>query len=190
MASPELVATRSAPQLSAYIACSLDGFIATSDGRLDWLMAAAGDGEDYGYDAFMSSVDALAMGRGTYDFIADVDPWPFEGKQVFVFTHRPPAPRHGVTFMAESPSEAAERWASDAYERVYVDGGQLVSSFLAEGLIDDMTITMVPILLGEGIRLFHPGGRETLLILLEANSHPSGMLTLKYATQGRDAKAS
>lgn len=78
------------PRLSVFIACSLDGFIASSDNSLNWLEDAADPEEDYGFEAFMTSVDAVAMGRGTYDFIADVEPWPFGDKPVFVFTHRPP----------------------------------------------------------------------------------------------------
>ncbi|MBK9737953.1 MAG: hypothetical protein IPO93_00190 [Actinobacteria bacterium] len=86
------------PRVSVFIASSLDGFIATRDGSLAWLEAAAKEDEDYGFDAFLSSVDALAMGRGTYDHIAHLDPLPFGDRPVYVFTHRPPAPRPRVTF--------------------------------------------------------------------------------------------
>jgi dihydrofolate reductase len=174
---------RSGPRLSVYIACSLDGYIATLDGKLDWLISAGRADEDYGYDEFMGTIDALAMGRGTYDFISDVDPWPFEGKPVFVFTHRPPAPRLGVTFLAEPPLDAVARWTDDGYNRVYVDGGQIISSFLAEGLIDDITLTVAPRLLGRGIKLFQPGGEASKLELLATKSYPSGMVTLKYTIE-------
>ena len=168
------------PRLSVFIASSLDGYIATRDGKLDWLMSAAGSDEDYGYAAFMGTVDALAMGRGTYDFIADVSPWPFSGKQVFVFTHRPPAARQGVTFWAIPPSKALARWSEAGLQRVYVDGGRLIRAFLAEGLIDDLTITLVPRLLGDGIPLFRTLGRETRLLLQGSTVFPSGMVTLSY----------
>jgi dihydrofolate reductase len=117
------------PQLSVFIACSVDGYIATRDGHLNWLDAAAKADEDYGWDRFIASVDALAMGRGTYDHIADVDPWPFAGKQVFGFTHRPPAARDGVTFWSVSPAEAVAHWTEVGLRRVYVDGGHLISAF-------------------------------------------------------------
>ena len=171
------------PRLSAFIAASLDGYIATRDGKLDWLTSAALPEEDYGYGAFIASVDAVAMGRGTYDFIADVEPWPFGGKPVFVFTHRPPAPREGVTFWAVDPREALGHWRDAGLDRVYVDGGQLISAFLAEGLVDDLALTIVPYLLGEGLPLFHPHTGETRLKLLQSEAFPSGMVTLSYVRE-------
>lgn len=93
-------------RLSVFIASSIDGYIATLDDKLDWLDAAAVPGEDYGYEPFISTVDALAMGRGTYDFISHIDPLPFGDRKVFVFTHNPPQPREGVIFWQISPLEA------------------------------------------------------------------------------------
>lgn len=168
------------PRLSVFIASSLDGYIASISGSLDWLMAAAKDGEDYGYEAFMDSVDALAMGRGTYDHIAHIDPLPFSGKHVFVFTHKPPAPREGVTFWDITPQAALAQWGEQGHNRVYVDGGFLISSFLSEGLIDDLHLTKVPLLLGAGRPLFHAIPRQTELDLIEVETFPSGMVNLRY----------
>ena len=167
-------------RLSVFIACSLDGYIATRDGDLGWLDAAARPDEDYGYDSFIATVDALAMGRGTYDFIEAIDPLPFGRRPVYVFTHRPPAPRDGVTFWAPSPLEARDAWGAAGLARVYVDGGALVSSFLAAGLVDDLTITVVPVLLGDGLRLFHAGFPLTSLVLRDVAPFPSGMVNLSY----------
>jgi dihydrofolate reductase len=85
----------STTRLSVFIASSLDGYIATGDGSLIWLEQAASSDEDYGYSSLLESVDALATGGGTYDYIAHVDPLPFDGRPVFVFTHHPPPPREG-----------------------------------------------------------------------------------------------
>jgi len=167
-------------QLSVFIARSLDGYIAATDGSLDWLDEAAADGEDYGWDSFIESVDALAMGRGTYDHIADIDPLPFGDKPIFVFTHRPPEPRPGVTFWSVSPMAAAVHWEEMGLGRVYVDGGVLISQFLEEGYIDDMLITHVPRLLGDGLPLFVPIGRSTNLRLESVQPFPSGMVNLLY----------
>lgn len=167
-------------RLSIFIASSLDNYIATTDGRIDWLTAAAANGEDYGYDTFMRSVDALAMGRNTYDFIAEIDPLPFGGKPVFVFTHQTPSDRDGVTFWDISPQEACSRWSEQGIGRVYVDGGFLISSFLGEGLIDDMTLTKVPLLLGSGRPLFHAVSRQNAFRLIDVQSFPSGMVSLTY----------
>lgn len=168
------------PRLSVFIASSLDGFIASTDGSLDWLEASGADGEDYGYQALMESVDALAMGRGTYDHIAHLDPLPFGGKPVFVFTHNPPAAREGVSFWNSSPRVAHKHWGELGFERVYVDGGFLISSFLREGLIDDLLLTKVPLLLGDGLPLFHPIPRQTELDLVKVEAFPSGMVNLRY----------
>jgi dihydrofolate reductase len=167
-------------RLSVYIACSLDGYIATPDDSLDWLEQSALPGEDYGYDAFMSSVDGVAMGRGTYAHIAHLDPLPFGERKVFVFTGSEQEPRNGVTFWRPSPREALATWESMRLERLYVDGGLLISAFLAEGLIDDLSITVVPLLLGDGRPLFHPSHSAVGLTLTGIKHWPSGLVNLSY----------
>ena len=178
-------------RLSVFIASSVDGYIATRDGGLEWLEDAArvgsdsdsdsdGDGDDYGYAAFLGTVDALAMGRGTYDHIAHLDPLPFGGRPLFVFTHRPPPPRDGVTFWDESPVGALARWTALGLRRVYVDGGNLIGGFLAEGLIDDMVLTTAPVLLGDGLALFPPGPRSRTLALVDTRSWPNGFVSRSY----------
>jgi len=169
------------PRLSVFIASSLDGYIATRDGSLAWLEEAARSDEDYGYASFLGSVDALAMGRGTYDHIADLDPLPFDGRPLFVFTHHPPEPRDGVTFWQESPRSALARWNTMGLGRVYVDGGALISDFLAQGLIDDLVLTKAPIILGDGLPLFHRMPVSAQLRLENVQSWPSGFVNLTYS---------
>lgn len=170
-----------ATRLSVFIASSIDGYIATRDGSLAWLEEAARRDEDYGYESFLDSVDALAMGRGTYDHIAHLDPLPFGGRPVFVFTHHRPRPRDGVIFWQESPRKALDHWNSTGLGRVYVDGGGLISQFLSEGLIDDLVLTKVPVLLGNGIPLFHPVPMGAELRLESVKSWPSGLVNLTYS---------
>jgi dihydrofolate reductase len=166
--------------LSVFIASSVDGFIADAAGDLGWLEALARVDEDYGYQDFLSSVDALAMGRATYDHIAHLDPLPFGTRPVYVFTHRPAAPRTDVTFWDLSPRAALEHWRERGLSRVYVDGGRLITSFLDEGLIDDMVLTTAPVLLGRGRPLF--GLRETTVPLRLENvtTWPSGFVRRTY----------
>jgi dihydrofolate reductase len=164
-----------------FIASSLDGYIATASGSLDWLEAAARPEEDYGYEAFMATVDAVAMGRGTYDHIAHLDPLPFGDRPVFVFTHRPAPARDGVVFCVDLPRPALARWEAMGLHRVYVDGGQVISAFLAEGLIDDLVLTKVPLLLGSGRPLFHAIERSTALRLDGVTTFPSGIVNLAYS---------
>jgi dihydrofolate reductase len=167
-------------RLSVFIATSVDGYIATSDGSLDWLERAARPDEDYGFQDFLADVDALAMGRGTYDHIAHLDPLPFGERPVYVFTHHLPEPRPGVTFWDLSPQAALARWEAQRFRRVYVDGGQVISDFLAEGLIDDLALTTAPVLLGSGRPLFHPIAPSGRLRLEGVRSWPSGFVTRTY----------
>lgn len=99
------------PTCSVFIATSVDGYIARSDGSVDWLDAVARPGEDYGYRAFVESVDALVMGRNTYDTAAGKGAWPYEGTPVVVLTRRPATERDGVTFLEDRPERLIERLA-------------------------------------------------------------------------------
>ena len=167
------------PRLSVFLACSLDGYIASREGSLDWLDTAVGAGEDYGYEEHIAGIDAFAIGRGTYDFIEHVDPLPFGDRKLFVFTRRP-LEREGVTPLQLTPGEAVAAWAEQGLRHVYVDGGVVISAFLEAGLIDDLTLTIVPLLLGDGLPLFHPGHTETRLVLEESRTFPSGVVWLRY----------
>src|SRR4051812_40740693 len=141
-----------APRFSVFIAMSLDGYIARKDGSIDWLEIVHPVDEAHGYHFFMDSIDTIVVGRSTYETALGFDAWPYAGKRVVVMTHRPAEARHGETFFDGNAADLAAR-LSDA-QRVYVDGGQVVSQFLAASLIGDITISVIPIVLGDGIRLF------------------------------------
>lgn len=147
--------------VSVFIATSLDGFIAREDGAIDWLMEANAGvpaGEDCGYSVFMQGVDVLVMGSGTYEQVCRFEPWPYEGKRVIVLTSRSIQLRSGTGIRLESgsgsPKALLKRLADEGHRRAYVDGGRVIQSFLREGLVDDLTITTIPVLLGSGRRLF------------------------------------
>jgi len=141
-----------------YIATSLDGFIATSDGGVDWLMETPNpDKSDYGFADFMDSVDALVMGRNTFDKVITFGEWPYT-KPVFVLSN-------SLTEIPENLKGKAEIVKGDikgvvknlnqqGYKNLYIDGGKVIQSFLKEDLIDELIITRIPILLGKGITLF------------------------------------
>jgi len=166
------------PRISVFIAHSVDGYIATDDDNLDWLLAY--DGEDYGFEAFLADVDLIAMGRGTYDFIKDFPELPYGDRPVHVFTTQALGPREGFEFYARAPQEAVEAWESAGVRRVYIDGGTLISQFLEAGLVDDLTLTTVPLLLGSGKPLFHRIPVATPLRLVDSQVFPSGMVNLRY----------
>ncbi len=141
-----------------YIATSLDGYIATLEGGLDWLYAIPNpDNDDYGYADFIEGVDAIVMGRNTFEKVVTFDPWPYT-KPVFVLSNTLKQLPKAVENKAEKVSgklrKLIQQLSSKGYSNLYIDGGSVIRSFLAEDLIDQMTITTVPILLGSGIPLF------------------------------------
>jgi dihydrofolate reductase len=150
------------PRVEVFIATSLDGCIARADGTLDWLLQAQAStpvGEDFGYAAFAAGIEALVMGRKTFDTVQGFDPWPYAGKPVHVMTRQPvlavPASlQPAVTVQREAPAALLATLAAQGVRSVYLDGGELIQAFLAEDLVDRMTITTVPVLIGQGRRLF------------------------------------
>lgn len=175
---------------SVYIAVSLDGFIARRDGSLDWLPqpgdASTGDGgpgEDYGYAAFMASVDALVMGRGTYDFVRTVEPWPY-AKPVVVLSSGPlEIPTHlaeRVTWMSGTPQEIVQALAARGAQHLYIDGGKTIQRFLADGRIDELVITRIPVLIGDGLPLFGPLPHDVPLRHETTQSFPDGLVQSRY----------
>lgn len=169
------------PRVSVYIAISLDNYIARDDGDLDWLadVQDAG-GNDYGYSGFMSTIDTVLLGRGTYDAVRTFDTWPFDGKRVIVLTNRALAPAFGETVYAGALGPLLDRLGSEGVHRVYIDGGATIRQGLDEGIVDDMTLSIVPVLLGAGRPLFTrglPGSRWTLT---GAESHPTGLVQVRY----------
>jgi dihydrofolate reductase len=150
------------PETHVFIATSLDGFIARPDGALDWLLqaqATAPAGEDFGYADFMRGIDALVMGRKTFETVQRFDPWPYPGRVVHVVSrsgavHIPPALQPGVRLCSQAPGALLQALAQAGLQRVYLDGGELIQAFLREDLVDTMTLTTLPLLLGSGRRLF------------------------------------
>ncbi len=170
---------------SVFVATSLDGFIAREDGRIDWLEranAAVPPGEDCGYKVFFDSVDALVIGRGTFELAVGFDPWPYGGKRVVVLTHYPaslaiPASlAASVSASAEPPATLVARLSAEGAKQLYVDGGRTIQSFLEAGLIDRITITTIPVLLGAGLPLFGPLSRDVALVLESTRSWPFGFV--------------
>ncbi|HWL88891.1 MAG TPA: dihydrofolate reductase family protein [Polyangiaceae bacterium] len=165
---------------SVYVATSLDGFIARSDGRIDWLSIVEKRGEDYGYGRFFGSIDTLVVGRKTYELALGFADWPYAGKRCMVMTRAKLAARHGETFFEGEPAALVDRLAREGSKHIYVDGGAVIQQFVAAGLVSDVTISMIPILLGEGIPLFGKIGRDVRLDLVESRAFDSGLVQLAY----------
>lgn len=171
--------------LKAYIASSLDGFIAKKDGSVDWLHAEKYqlENEDFGYEKFMESIDCIVMGRITFETVLQFEPYPFENVPVIVVSNNPNyqiESKHQITIFTRPLRELIPFLESNQYQNVYVDGGKLIQSFLKESLLDEITITQIPILLGSGIPLF--GGIEREIDLKHRNTQtfPNGFVQTEY----------
>jgi len=176
------------PRCSVFIATSLDGFIARSDGSLDFLSIAQSAGEDYGYADFFSTIDALVIGRKTYDTALSFPEWPYAGKRCIVLTHHAAESVHGEQFFAGRALGLVEQLALASVQRVYVDGGAVIREFLSQDLIDDVTLSIVPILLGEGVALFGPEVPERRLELVSSQAYASGLVQLRYSRVTEDER--
>jgi dihydrofolate reductase len=168
-----------------FMAISLDGFVARADSGLDWLMKQPTEGEDHGYASFMESVDGLVMGSGSFKTVLAFDPWPYE-KPVIVLSRTltpkdiPEGLRGKVTLSNLAPRPLMASLADIGWTRAYIDGGKIIQSYLREGLIADMTVTVVPILIGQGKRMFGTLDADVDLRLLSSQSFASGLVTSKY----------
>ena len=174
---------RNRPLCSVFIAVSLDGYIARPDGGIDWLHRVDMPGEDYGYKAFFDSVDVVLLGRKSYDVVLGFPEWYYGDKRCVVLTHRPAESRHGEEFYAGDVTTLVRQLGESGVRRIYVDGGVVIQQFLKERLIDDLTISVIPVLLGEGIPLFVGGAPEQRLILEGSQSWSSGLTQLRYRVE-------
>lgn len=173
-------------RISVFIATSVDGYIARPDGDVGWLdkFGPMGAGEDGGYSALMGSIDALVMGRGSFEKVLEFD-WPYGETPVIVLsqslTDVPPPLRDHVRIDTSSPQELVAQLLQLSYRRIYLDGGKVIQSFLREGLVDDMTITMVLVLLGKGIPLFGDLEQDIALRLTSLKSWDNGFVQKTYS---------
>jgi dihydrofolate reductase len=170
-------------QASVFIGASVDGFIARADDALDWLPA---DAEEHGYEAFMASVDALLIGRRTYDVVLSFAAWPYGEKPVFVLSTHPLAPAPAgaiVERMSGDPVDVAAQLDARGIGHVYVDGGITIQRFLRAGLVQRLIITRVPVLIGSGIPLFGGTGRDVVLKHVATRTYASGLVQSEYAIE-------
>lgn len=182
---------------AVFIAASVDGFIALPDGDLAWLTdpppeprhvpAWSASDAPPGYEDFTADVSHLVMGRGTYEKVLTFGSWPYEKFRTLVLSTtlaRTVDPRVTV---ARSVTEARELLNLDAATHVYVDGGRVLSDFLRHDLVDELTITRAPVLLGQGLPLFHELPQEIRLIHLGTATSETGMVSTRYAVVRKPA---
>ena len=166
---------------SVFIGTSLDGFIARPNGDLDFLPPDGG--EPHGYNEFIATVDALVIGRKTFETVLTFETWPYGEKRVFVLSTRPlAAPPLGavVERMSGAPADIVSQLAARGIQHIYVDGGITIQRFLQAGLIQRLIITRVPVLIGAGIPLFGALPRDIALEHVATRQYASGLVQSEY----------
>jgi dihydrofolate reductase len=162
---------------------SLDGFIARTNGDLDWLQGSGNGAADYGYQRFIARINAIVMGRRTFEKVLTFGKWPYE-KPVIILTHRslriPTELRSKVEIMEGTPKEIVCRLAERGHAHLYLDGGRTIQEFLRAGLVNELVLSRLPILLGKGIPLFGPLPSDTRLKHSKTKVYPGGMVQSTY----------
>lgn len=165
------------------VASSVDGYIATTDGGVDWLSHFHVGGEDHGAGELHASIDALLLGSRTYDFALKLGQWPSPDKPSWVFTKRALRVLHpSITLTSQSPAEVMGHLEARGFRQVWLmGGGRLAASFHSERLISRYIISVFPVLLGSGIPFLAPHScSEEALRLVAAKPFKSGMVQLTY----------
>lgn len=168
------------PQITVYIALSIDGYIARKDDSLDWLDRVGHGEEDYGFKKHLQSIDAVIMGRNTYGIASPVQEWPYTGKRTIVLSRTLSSVREGVELYQGDLTALIDQLGNEGIKHIWVDGGETISQFLHLNLVDRMVLSIIPIMLGEGKSLFHPFKNELPCKLISSQSYPSGLVQMEY----------
>ncbi len=169
---------------SVFVGVSVDGFLARPDGTFDFLPETP---EPHGYEEFMASVDALVIGRKTYETCLSFPSWPYGEKPVFVLSSRglaPPPAGARVERLSGAPASVVAALEARGVRHAYVDGGLTIQGFLEAGLIQRLVVTRVPVLIGEGRPLFGTTGRDVRLRHIATRQYPSGLVQSEYEVEG------
>ena len=180
------IARTSLMKASVYIGTSLDGFIARDDGNIDWLMKFADVDAVRAYNEFMTGIDAIVIGRGTYEKVLTFPQWPYD-KEVFVLsssmTELPAGAGGRATLLSMPPREVLDHLAGLRLESAYIDGGKVIQAFLNEDLIDELIIAKIPVLIGGGISLFGDLSRDLEFTHIRTTIAPNGLVRSYYQRQ-------
>jgi len=167
---------------SVFLGISLDGYIAGENNDLSWLSVVETDPpEDTGYVSLMADIDVLVMGRNTYDTVLGFGFWPYEGKRVVVLTSRPFEPQYGETAFNGTMPDLLASLAQQGCKHAYLDGGNVVRQALQHNLVDHLTLSLVPVTLGKGTRLFDGAMPMHQWQLQGSAAFPSGLLQGRYS---------
>jgi dihydrofolate reductase len=165
-----------------YIAASIDGYIAKPNDDLSFLSMVEQEGEDYGYKEFLDSIDTVIIGRKTFDWVVgQIGKYPDEGKKVYIISHSPKPPDKDFVYYNGNIKELVLKLKSEKGAHIFVNGGaQVIHELLKEFLIDEMIISFIPILLGNGTPLFLKDFPEQKLELISSKNYDTGLLQVHY----------
>ena len=170
--------------VSVFIAISLDGFIARPDGDVTWLHKSEKlAGEDYGYEKFMEPVDVIVMGRNSFQKVLEFGDWPYEKPSIVLshsLTELPEQLQGKVTLDSSTPPDLLERLSKEGRRHIYLDGGKVIQSFLRAGLVDEIILTRVPVLLGQGLPLFGDLSDDVKLHHVTTKTWCNGFVQSRY----------
>ena len=175
-------------KVSVFIGTSLDGFIARENGDIDWLDDAnkqVTPGEDFGFKSFLESVDQIIMGRKTFDQVMKFDNWPYNNTKMIVLTSKnieiPEKLRETVTTSnTSSPEQLIKELSDQSINHIYIDGGIVIQDFLSARLVDEITVTIVPILIGKGKSFSGLLSKDLSLEHLKTTVFNFGFVQVKY----------
>jgi dihydrofolate reductase len=166
-----------------YIGSSLDGYIARKDGSFDWLVPFGDEDAVEAYKEFIAGIDLLIIGRGTYETVLGFPAWPYDLPVVVLsrtLETSPPGIKENVSISGLEPKQLLRKLDEEGIRSVYVDGGKVIQSFLAEDLIDELIIAHVPVLIGDGIPLFGRIDRDLKFEHKRTASFPNGLVRSYY----------
>lgn len=164
-----------------FIAVSIDGYIAKEDGSIDWLSMVQREGEDYGYEEFIQKIDTVIMGRKTYEKILTFEDFPHKTRRCFVLTRQEREQAPDVTFYNNGIRNLMNELQANQGKDIFIDGGaEVINEMIQENLIDSFIISIIPIFLGNGIKLFRDKRAELKMQLKKSVSYPSGLVQLWY----------
>jgi dihydrofolate reductase len=166
-----------------FIGTSLDGFIARKDGDFDWLTQFANDEAIHAYEEFINRIDAIVIGRGTFEKVLTFPSWPYE-KKVFVLSSTikqvPDKVSEKVTVLSMKPAELLSYLSSKGFSYIYIDGGNVIQRFLEDDLIDEVIISKAPVLIGSGFPLFGWLGHDLKFAHIRTEIHSNGLVRSYY----------
>jgi dihydrofolate reductase len=173
------------PKISVFIATSIDGYIAKKNNDIDWLTQFSppineNEDKDCGFSKFFSGVDALVMGKNTYNVVSHFDTWPYEGKRVVVLSSTLKSVCKQAELFTGEITDLVEKLYADGIKHIYVDGGATISQFLNMGLVDQLTISIIPVVLGSGIPLFSKINDDKWCRLMSSRVYSNGLIQLQY----------